>query len=128
MKNYSIVSTWANKIIRVHQSQTSFWHLSTKFCGHSSRSNSNSLHNKGCVRLWPLPFTLKCILRPKKNDENSNISPRKNIPNLQKSPLKETKILQRYYNSIPNLKFQQQAKILSLKNPHIKKLTYYYIT
>jgi len=38
-----------------------------------------------------LPFPLKSILRQKKkNYENSNISPCKNIPNLQKkNPLKE---------------------------------------
>jgi hypothetical protein len=36
--------------------------------------------NKGYVTLWPLPFTLKCILiRQKKNYENSNISPCKKI-------------------------------------------------
>jgi hypothetical protein len=40
-----------------------------------------------------LPFTLKSILRQKKNYGNSNISPWKNY-NLQKNPLKETKILQ----------------------------------
>jgi hypothetical protein len=41
--------------------------------------------------------------------------------NLQKNPLKETKILQRYYyNSITNLKFQHKAKISSFKNAHIK--------
>jgi hypothetical protein len=39
------------------------------------------------------PFTLKTILRQKKNYGNSNISPCKNIINLQKNPLKETKIL-----------------------------------
>jgi hypothetical protein len=40
-----------------------------------------------------LPFTLKSILRQKKNYGNSNISPCKNII-LKKNPLKETKILQ----------------------------------
>jgi hypothetical protein len=40
-----------------------------------------------------LPFTLKSILRQKKNDGNSNISPCKNII-FKKNPLKETKILQ----------------------------------
>jgi hypothetical protein len=40
-----------------------------------------------------LPFTLKSILRQKKNNENSNISPCKNII-FKKNPLKETKILQ----------------------------------
>jgi predicted translin family RNA/ssDNA-binding protein len=35
--------------------------------------------NKGCVTLWPLPFTLKSILRQKKNYGNSNISQCKNI-------------------------------------------------
>jgi hypothetical protein len=39
-------------------------------------------------------FTLKSILRQKKNSENSNISPRKNIIFKKKNPLKETKILQ----------------------------------
>jgi hypothetical protein len=39
-----------------------------------------------------LPITLKNILRQKKNYENSNISPCKNI--IKKNPLKETKILQ----------------------------------
>jgi hypothetical protein len=38
-----------------------------------------------------LPFTLKRILRLKKNYENSNISPCQNI--IFKNPLKETKIL-----------------------------------
>jgi hypothetical protein len=40
-----------------------------------------------------LSFTLKGILRQKKNYENSNISPMQKY-NLQKNPLKETKILQ----------------------------------
>ncbi len=35
-----------------------------------------------------------CHSRQKKNYGNSNISPCKNIPNLQKSPPKETKIFQ----------------------------------
>jgi hypothetical protein len=46
------------------------------------------------ITLWPCPLTLKSILRQNKNYGNSNISPCKNIPNLQKNPLKETKILQ----------------------------------
>jgi hypothetical protein len=40
-----------------------------------------------------MPFTLKSILRQKKNYENSNISPCKNII-FKKKTLKETKILQ----------------------------------
>jgi hypothetical protein len=39
-----------------------------------------------------LPFTLKSVLRKKKNHGKSNISPCKNI--IFKNPLKETKILQ----------------------------------
>jgi hypothetical protein len=35
--------------------------------------------NKGCVTPWPRPLTLKSVLRQKKNYENSNISPCKNI-------------------------------------------------
>jgi hypothetical protein len=54
------------------------------------------MSNKGCVThtVWPLPFTLKSILRrQKKNDGNSNVSPCKNII-FEKNPLNETKILQ----------------------------------
>jgi hypothetical protein len=40
-----------------------------------------------------LPFTLKNILRQKKNYGNFNISPYKNII-LKKNPLKKTKIFQ----------------------------------
>jgi len=43
-----------------------------------------SLMNKVCITTMALPFTLKDILKQKKNYENSNISPCKNIPNLQK--------------------------------------------
>jgi hypothetical protein len=59
-----------------------------------------------------LPFTLKNILRQKKNYENSNISPRKKY-NLQKkkNPLKETnQNPSRYHNSITNLKFEPKSK------------------
>jgi hypothetical protein len=50
--------------------------------------------NKGVCHTVALPFTLKSILRQKKNyDENSNISPMQKY-NLQKNPLKETKIFQ----------------------------------
>jgi hypothetical protein len=58
-----------------------------------------------------LAIYIKNILRPKKrNYRNSNISPCKQ-QNLQKSPLKETKILQKYHNSIiTNLKFQHKPK------------------
>jgi hypothetical protein len=45
--------------------------------------------NKGPMQAWPHPFTLKRILRQKKNYGNSNISPCKNIPNLQKQILKK---------------------------------------
>jgi hypothetical protein len=48
---------------------------------------------RGCVTLWPCHFTLKNILRQKKNDGNSNISASKKY-NLQENPLKESKILQ----------------------------------
>jgi hypothetical protein len=44
------------------------------------------------VHTVALTFTLKSILRQKKNNENSNISPYKNII-LKKKPPKETKIL-----------------------------------
>jgi hypothetical protein len=65
-----------------------------------------------------LPFTLKSILRQKKNYGNSNISPCENII-FQKSS-KRNQNPSRYYNSIINLKFQHKPKYHLSKNPHIK--------
>jgi serine protease inhibitor len=65
---------------------------------------------------WPCHIHFESILRQKKkkNYGNSNIiSPCKNIINLQKNTLKETKInpSKYYYNSIiTNLKFQHKPK------------------
>jgi len=50
-----------------------------------------------------LPFPLENVLRQKKNNENSNISPCKNIPNFQK-PSNRNLNPSRYYNTITNLK------------------------
>jgi hypothetical protein len=62
-----------------------------------------------------LPFTLKSMLRQNKNYGNSTMQKY----DLQKHPLKETKIPQDiitlYYSQ-----FSTQAKISSFKNPHIK--------
>jgi hypothetical protein len=55
-----------------------------------------------------LPFTLKSILRQKKNYGNSNISPYKNII-FQKSS-KRNQNPSRYYNYIINLEFQNKPK------------------
>jgi hypothetical protein len=69
--------------------------------------------NSGCVTSGvALPFTLKSILRQKKkkNYGNSNISPCKNIPNLQKRSSKRNQNPSRYYNSGTNLKFQHKPK------------------
>jgi hypothetical protein len=54
-----------------------------------------------------LPFTLKCILRQKKNYGNTNISTCTNI--IFKNPLKETKIFQDII-TLTNLKFQHKPK------------------
>jgi len=63
-----------------------------------------------------LPFILKSIFfGKKKNYENSNISPSKNII-FQKS----SKRNQRYWDFIINLKFQHKPKYHLSKNPHIK--------
>jgi hypothetical protein len=66
-----------------------------------------------------LPFTLKSILRQKKNYGNSNISPYKNII-LKKSlkPKKKSFIILKLYNNLSQV--STQAKISSFKNPHIK--------
>jgi hypothetical protein len=63
-----------------------------------------------------LSFTLKGILRQKKNYENSNISPCKKYI-LEKNPLKETKILQDII-TLQLISSFNEAKISSLKNPH----------
>ncbi len=55
-----------------------------------------------------LPFTLKNILKQKKNYGNSNISSYKNIT-FQKS-LKKNQNPSSYYNSISNLKFQHKPQ------------------
>jgi hypothetical protein len=68
---------------------------------------------QGVCHTVALPFTLKSILREKKNYEISNISACKNII-FKKNPLKETKNPSRYHNSITNLKVSTQAKISSL--------------
>jgi hypothetical protein len=56
-----------------------------------------------------LPFTLKSILRKKKNYGNSNISSCKMIPIFKKSS-KRNQNPSRYYDSITNLKFQHKPK------------------
>ncbi len=66
-----------------------------------------------------LPFTLESILMQKKNYENSNISPCKNIIFKKKSS-KRNQDPSRYHNSTTNLKCQPKPKISSFKNPGIK--------
>jgi hypothetical protein len=62
---------------------------------------------------------LSKLTRQKKNYENSNISPCKNIIIFKKSS-ERNQNPSRYYNSITNLKFQHKPKYHLSKNPHIK--------
>jgi hypothetical protein len=56
-------------------------------------------------------FTLKSVLRQKKNYRNLNISPCKNIISSQKKKSsKRNQNPARYQNSITNLKFQHKPK------------------
>jgi hypothetical protein len=65
-------------------------------------------HSKGVHHTVALPFALKSILRQKKNYENSNISPCKNIF-FKKSSKRNQNPSRYYYNSIiTNLKFQHK--------------------
>ncbi len=57
--------------------------------------------NKGCVVLWPYQFTLKSILRQKKNYRNSNIFPCKIII-FQKSSERNQNPSRYYYNFYDN--------------------------
>jgi hypothetical protein len=61
---------------------------------------------QGICHIVALPFTLKGILRQKKNGGNSNISPCKNI--VFKKSSKKSQNPSRYYNSRTNLKFQHK--------------------
>ncbi len=74
-------------------------------CYGVGKSNQNK---QGVCHSVALSFTLKSILRQKKNYGNSNISPCKNII-LEKSS-KRNQNTSRYYNSITNLKFQHKPK------------------
>jgi len=55
-----------------------------------------------------LPFTLKSILKQKKNNGNSNISACKNI--IFKKSSKRNPNPSKYYNPIIKLKFQHKQK------------------
>jgi hypothetical protein len=77
-----------------------------------SNKPNQSVHDKEknrCVcHTVTLPFTLKSILRQKKNYGNSNISLCKN-KGFKKSS-KRNQDASRYYNSVTNLKFQHKPK------------------
>jgi len=83
--------------------------------------------NKGVCHIVTLPFTLKSILRQKKNYRNSNIiSPSRNII-FQKSS-KRNQIPSRYYNSIiTNLKFQHKPKSIMFQKSSYKNRSITYI-
>jgi hypothetical protein len=69
---------------------------------------------QGVCHTVALPFTLKSILRPKKEF----IWPCKNI--IFKKSSKRNHNPSRYYNYITKSQVSRQAKISSFKNPHIK--------
>jgi hypothetical protein len=75
-------------------------------------------HSKGSVTLWPCHLHKKGILRQKKNYENSNISPCKNI--IFKKSSKRNHNPSRYYNSITNLKFQHKPKYIIFQKSSYK--------
>jgi hypothetical protein len=69
------------------------------------------LKQQGVCHTVALPFTLKSILRQKKNYGTSNISPCKNIIfKKTKSSKRNQNPSRYYYNSIANLKFQHKPK------------------
>jgi hypothetical protein len=67
------------------------------------------------------PFTLKGILGQEKNDENSNISPCKNIIFKKSSERNQNPSRYYYYNSIiTNLKFQHKPKYVIFQKSSYK--------
>ncbi len=93
---------------------------------HPAQTGAGELHcnvpfhntnKQGVCHTMALTFTLKSILRQKKTYGNSNISPCKNIYNLQITPLQETKILQDIitlelipsFNTSQNISFQKSS-------------------
>ncbi len=73
--------------------------------------------NKGVCHTMILPFTLKSIVRQKKNYGNPNISTCKNTIFKKSSKRNQNPS---NYNSINWSQVSTQAKISSFKNPHIK--------
>jgi hypothetical protein len=67
-----------------------------------------SATKQGVCHTVALPFTLKSILRQKKNYGNSNISLCKNIISKKSSTRNQNP--SRYHNSLTNLKFQNKPK------------------
>jgi hypothetical protein len=65
---------------------------------------------RGVSHTTALPFTLKFILRQKKNYENSNISPCTKCNLQKKKSSKRNQNPSRYHNSITNLKFEHKPK------------------
>jgi hypothetical protein len=63
---------------------------------HGEVGEEHNIHLTKAVSHCDLAICIKKYLKAKEElwKLNSNISPCKNIPNLQKNPLKETKILQ----------------------------------
>jgi hypothetical protein len=74
--------------------------------GRRGKNEEDYKKGQGVCHTVALPFTLKSMLRQKKNYENSNISPSKNI----KKSSKRNQIPSRDHNSITNLKFQHKPK------------------
>jgi len=67
------------------------------------------IQKQGVCHTVALPFILKNILTwQKKNYQNSNISPCKNI--IFKKSSKRNQNSSRYHNSVTNLKFQHKPK------------------
>ncbi len=64
---------------------------------------------QGVLHIVALPFTLKSILRQKKEFWKFKYFTMQKY-NLQKNPLQQTKILQDIITSITNLKFQNKSK------------------
>ncbi len=100
-------------------------HVSSLFLAGNSQQQQEE--EGVCHTLWPCAFTLKSILRQKKNYGNSNISTCKNIISTKKSSKRFQNPSRYYYNSIITKisSFNTSQNIIFWKSSYQIRIYYY---